>query len=648
MSDQIRSSVFIGREAAVHTGNGNQIISLGEATGKDPRRIADDQLLWFRQRFLSPGGFTRAGAVLESHGTVFLDGTPGTGRRTAAWILLGELYSGSETFHELLLKDKPPYLKTSQVGEGALVLVDLSAITSEQAWTEVQGELPDLRKVVHERGAHLVAILPTRRVERLGADLGAYRVEITRPAGIGVLQRYLRMAGIPVAETDSAPQATSGFLLRSPSMQEIADFAALVVEARTTAGSAGGFAAWCESALAALDNHQGKLVADDLVKLRKGPQRALLLATAMLHGAHIDVIHRATAAMLEGVKYPQDERPLLERADLAARFQKIGATPDASGQVRFDKLGYDSAVRTHFWTHRPELREPIQKWVGDAVGLTGLETDDRDKLIKRFAELCLHDRYRDLLLTLISQCAKDTGNGFRTSAAVQALRRGLQHEQHSRFFRKKIYEWSRETNLPKGLTEVLVVACWQVMAVRHPDQAMVRLHHLARRERGTTHARAALMQLVGADAQLRVRMLERLVERLQLEEWPIDADLFVEFADPAPLTATGPRMRAPLSDPGLRERLITGWSIAFHRCPYEVWRTQVERWIRTASDDEPHREYLLDTLVAGGGQRADLLARLHVITRDLDRPGTDGQERHAFLIDHVLRKINFSMGIGAV
>ncbi|WP_051751284.1 hypothetical protein [Streptosporangium amethystogenes] len=647
MSDQIRSSVFIGREAAVHTGNGNQIILLGETTGKDPRRIADDQLSWFRQRFLPPGDFTRAGEVLESCGTVFLDGTPGTGRRTAAWILLGELYSGSETFHELLLRDKAPYLNTSQVGEGALVLVDLSTITSEQVWTEVQDELPDLRKVVHEHGAHLVVVLPTRRVERLGADLGAYRVKITRPAGRAVLQRYLRMEGIPVAETDSAPQAAADFLIRKPSMQEIADFAALVVEARTTAGSAGGFASWCENALAVLDNHQGNLVAKDLAELRQGPQRALLLATAMLHGAHIDVVHRATAAMMEGVEHPQDERPLLERADLDTRFQEIKATPDAFGRVRFDRLGYDSAVRVHFWTHRPELREPIQKWVGDTVGLTGLETEDRDKLIKRFAEQCLHDRYRDLLLTLVSQCAKDIGNGFRMDAAVQALRQGLQHEQHGRFFRQKIYDWSRETILPRGLTQVLVVACWQVMAVRHPDQAMVRLHHLARRERGTTHAHTALVQLVGADAQLRVRMLERLVKRLQLEEWPIDADLFLEFADPAPLTAAGPRTRAPLSDPALREQLITGWSIAFQRRPYEVWRTQAERWIRAAFEEEPHREHLLDTLVAGGEQRADLLARLHVITRDLARLGTDGQERHNFLVDRVLRKINFAMGIGA-
>lgn len=634
----------------MHAGSGDQIVFslLAEAAGKDPRRIADDQLSWLRRRFLSPGGFAKAAAALESHGTVFLDGTPGTGRRTAAWMLLGELHSGSETFHELLLKDKSPYLNTSQVGEGALVLVDLSAIPNEQVWAEVQGELPDLRKVVHEHSAHLVVILPTGRVERLGADLGAYRVKIVRPAGQVVLQRYLRMERIPVAETDSAPQAASDFLAKNPSMQEIADFAALVVEARATAESAGGFAGWCESALAALDNHQGKLVTDDLVELRKGPQRALLLATAMLHGTHIDVIHRSAVALLEGVRHPHDERPLLEQADLAVRFQEIKATPDASGRVRFDKLGYDSAVRAHLWTHRPELREPIQRWVGDTVGLTDLETDDRDKLIKRFAEQCLHDRYRDLLLTLVSQCAKDTGNGFRMGAAIQALRHGLQHEEHGRFFRQKIYDWSRETNLPRGLTQVIVVACWKVMAVRHPDQAMIRLHHLARRERGTTHARDALVQLVGADAQLRVRMLERLVQRLQLEEWPIDADLFVEFADPAALTATGPHTRAPLSDPDLREQLIIGWSIAFHRRPYEVWRTQVERWIQTAFADEAHREHLLDTLVAGGGQHADLLARLHVITRDLARPGTDGQEHHAFLVDRVLRKINFSMGIWAV
>ncbi|MGV9772653.1 hypothetical protein [Streptosporangium sp. NPDC003464] len=653
MSDQFRAFVS-ANYGAMNAGSGDQYVfmQLAQAAGKDPRGVADDQLAWLRQRFIPPGGFARACEVLESHGTVFLDGAPGAGRKAAAWMLLQELYSGTETFHEILLGEEgAPYLDldTSQVGEGALLLVDLSAITSEQVWATVQDELPSFRKVVQSHTSRLVVVLPSGMIESLRADLGTYRIGITRPSAGAVFQRYLRAKDIPVAETDSAPEALSEFLARNPSMRGIADFATLVIEVRTTARSA-GFAAWCDSALAVLDNKQSMRVTERLATLPQGPQRALLLATAMLHGARAEAIQRATASLLDIAEHPQNVLPLLEHADLTVRLKEINATADASGRVRFDEFGYDSAVRVHFWTHWPELREFIRKWVGNTVGLPGLETDDRNKLVERFARQCLQDRHRDQLLALVSQCAENPGNDVRMGAAVQALRQGLKHEEHGQFFRQKIREWASETSLSRGLAQVLVVTCWKVMAVHHPDQAMVRLHHLARKESGTTHARDALAQIVGADAQLRVWMLKRLVQRLQLgsEKWrQADARLFLEFADPVPLVTLGPRTRAPLSDPVVREELTVGWHVAFRRYPYETWRAQAERWIQAAFEDEQHCEHLLDVLVDGGEQRTALLAPLYVIARDLVPPSADGRERHAFLVSLVRRKINAALGFQA-
>ncbi|MBG0821709.1 hypothetical protein HS048_13285 [Planomonospora sp. ID91781] len=637
---------------ATHTGDGDQYVTqhisftqLAQAAGKDPRRIAGDQLAWLRKRFVPPPGLARARRVLECNDTVFLDGTPGAGRRSAAWMLLYELYSGHETFHEILPDEDGGQrcLDLDQIGDSALILVDLSAPADEQTWSKIRGELHDLRVAAHEHAARLVVVLPAGTAGRLQPDLSAFRVEIIRPPGQTVFQRYLRAADIPVTETDSVSKPLSGFLAGTPSMRKIADLAELVVEARER--SEGGFAAWCEDALAVLDNRQGTLVTENLTTLREGPQRALLLATAMLHGARAEVVHRATAALLRKVKHPQADLPLLEHTDLTVRLKEIGASANASGRVRFDKFGYDSAVRSHFWTHWPELRDPLQKWVTGIVDLPGLEQSDRDELVERFARQCLRDGHPNMLMDLVRQCTGAPVTRFRLEAAVRALRHGLQDEVHSRFFRRKILDAAETTPVSRELTQVIAVTCWKVIAVHHPDQALVRLHHLARREAGTVHARDALARLVGSDARLRVWMLKRLVQRLQSgnERWRrFDAGLFLELADPTPLVAPGPHTYSPLSDPGVQEQLATGWHLVFLLCPYEVWRAQAQRWFRAALENEAHREPLLEVLIRGGRQRTDLLAPLYVAARDLS---ADGRERHAPFLALVRQKIDAALSL---
>ncbi|MFG2075977.1 hypothetical protein [Nonomuraea maritima] len=653
MNDQFSSTVR-ANHGTIHSGSGdviNVFAQLAESAGKDPRAIADDQLAWLRKRFVPPGGFARAKAILQSSSTVFLEGQLGTGRTTAAWMLLEDFYSGTETIHELLLRDKKAtYLDADQITEHALLLVDLSALTDERIWIDVQGELSGLRKVIHQRKAHLVVVLPTERNGTLRADLGAYSVTLSRPAEQKVLRSYLRAESIPTAATDAMPADCVEFFAKAPPIRRIADFASLVIEARDAMGSDGDFAVWCKKALAVLDNKQSASVRDKLATLCWGPQRAMLLATAMLHGAHVENVHRACASLLQVVGHPQAQHPLLEQADTAVLLKEIGATTDSFGKVRFNDFGFDSAVRNHFWTHWPNLRESIRTWVVEVIGISGIDQEDRDKLIKRFAEQCLHHRYRDLLPEFVQHCAENPRNGPRMNAAFLALRQGLEHEEHARIFRQTIYTWSTNATISKGLLQVLVVACWKVIAVHHPGQAMVRLHHLARREHGTTYARDVLAEMVDSDVQLRVWILRRLVDRLLSEDptWDsFDVELFLKFADPASLVISRPRTSSPLRQPSAREALFEGWRAVFGQCPYEAWVDQAKRWIRTAFYEEQHREHLLDPLIYGGGHRADVQARLHVIARDLvtgPAAPIDAQ-RHALFTDRVLQKINAALGI---
>ncbi|MBG0817566.1 hypothetical protein [Planomonospora sp. ID82291] len=654
MSDQIISSV-LSDGGEVHAGRGDQYNSDGPqynnctfaasagAGGKHPRTVADDQLLWLWRRFVHPGGFGRARRVLSSCGTVLLDGTPGSGRTAAAKMLLYELRSGPETFRELLPdEEREGHPNVEGVGDGDLVWLDL-ATASERLWSEVHGGLPSLRKTVQERGARLVVVLPGGRVERLHPELGQYRVEITRPPGAQVFQRYLRLAGVPASDTVAPVPALSGFLRANRSMQEIAEFAERVARARSAPG-AGGFATWCENARAAVTDRSAE-VARFVAQLRRGPQRALLLTAAMLHGAHADAVHGAGAVLLRMVENPQEECPLLERADLVERLHEIHAEPDAHGKVSFRKPGYDAAVRAHFWRHMPELREHLQAWVEKTVGSPDLDRGDRDGLVRRFAEQCLHDRYRTALVSLLWRwTAGPSRSELRLRAAAGLLEQGLQHDEHGRFFREKIFEWSLKEDLPDGLSQVLVEACWQTMAVRHPDQAMVRLHHLARREGRATRAREALVGLVRADPRLHRSMLERLCRHFTGElgrrEWPLDVDLFLELAEPRLITDGGTHAHAFLADTAVRERLAAGWSAAFRLRAPDEWTPQAHAWLSAASRQGRYRARLVDVLMEGSERRMDVRARLYVLARGVDRSTAVGRRDVDSVAEHVYRRTN--------
>jgi hypothetical protein len=128
---------------------------------------------------------------------------------------------------------------------------------------------------------------------------------------------------------------------------------------------------------------RGPQVAKHVAAMTGGPQRALLLTTAMLHGAHADAVHSATTLLLHAVDHPMDDRPPLEHADLAMRLEEASAGLTQHGAVRFKELEYDTAVRTHFWDHRPDLREHLGTWVGRTVELTDpvLSPDDRHHVV---------------------------------------------------------------------------------------------------------------------------------------------------------------------------------------------------------------------------------------------------------------------------
>ncbi|MFF4985754.1 hypothetical protein ACFY19_01130 [Streptosporangium saharense] len=652
MSDWINS--FVSTTGPVQAGGGDlyafSISMLADSRGRTPRARARDELVWLRSRFVLPGGYARARDILEAHRVVFLDGEPGSGRNTAGWMLLYGHHSGVETFHELSSKteDETRRLDPDHVEEHGLLSLDLSDV-EERDWRDTQEDLYPLIKAVRERAARLVVVLPHDRVRagEFRADLDRYRAGITHPPAREVLRRYLREGGIPGIELDFSSPELSDFLNRGRPVRDVARFAGIVLEARERSQEGERFAAWCENALAVM-TRAVEQIAGLLAKAREGPQRALLLTTAMLHGAHADAVYHGAASLLRVTKHPEDERKLLEREDLAERLKDIEVEADVSGRVRFAKVEQDFAIRTHFWRHVPDLRVGLCDWVGETVRSTELDPEDRDRLVQRLAEQCLNDRYRGMLVKAVYEWGTSPPDPHRLRAAAMALEKGLREEEHGRFFRKQVYDWSREGQLPVMFAQLLVVMCREVIAVRHPDEAVVRLHHLARRERTTTYAWDTLVGLARGKPQLHRLMLDRLNYQLAVAEkkqYLADTGLFLELADPVSLTASGDRRRSLIAESAVRRWLTGCWKGVF-RSPPEVWSSRTGDWLVAASRDGRHREALLDVLVEGGEGHMDILSRLYITARDLARSATpEEREDRALLVKLLRRRIDAVIGI---
>ncbi|TQL18243.1 hypothetical protein [Streptomyces sp. SLBN-134] len=636
--------------APVHAGSGDLYVTMG-AQLQDPdrptfRRLADDHLGWLRKVLVAPAGMGAARHMLTDTGTVILDGPPGSGRTSVSRVLLREYDQGTGVFHELL-PDEQDELSLSNpalVGTGDQLLLDLSAATAVQ-WAAARADLSALRKAVHEQHAHLVVVMPYGHP--LDPDLQHYRINIDPPDGLEVFRRHLRFHGVAY-EPD--PTVTA-FLAESRPMREIADFADLVRRAREAAAGE-GFARWCTTARKARDDRRAE-TARLVAELREGPQRALLITVAMLHGAHADVIHRAAQLLLHTLKFPPDEQSVLEGKDLAERLAEIPAGTGPDGHVRFTELDYDAAVRAHFWDHMPDLRQPMGTWVAHTV-----DSDDpnvtralRDSLVARLAEQYLRTGRGERLASLAEDWSTTTTtrttSQARLEAAVHALTCGLNDPAHGRNFRHWIYLWCAQRQLRGEFAQVLVQVCADVIAASHPDQALFRLYHLARREQGTSRALQALCDLVATSSRLRRRLLDRLARS------PFSAAelrIFLSACDPVPLTARHDNGNTLIEENGARESLTIGWRAVLNDLSHAEWHPYAERWLHSAAELGHRGDPLLDLLVAAadrcGGHRGTAFAELYASARAAERAAPHSAAGATATTDLLLQKISTAQDLG--
>ncbi|MFG3104156.1 ABC transporter substrate-binding protein [Streptomyces sp. NPDC048182] len=632
---------FVGEAyGSVHSGDGNQYNFYFEKAAhwlrsearKRPRSIAEQDRRHLAERFVPPPGLQRARARLHVERTVLVDGLSGSGRRAAALMLLHELPAGEGTLHELpdtSDDDTGPALDARYIGRDDRLLLDLSE-TDEARYLAVQNALSDFRSAVVARDAHLVVIGPHHLNYLLREELRHLTTELGRPGAGRVLAVHLKCAGIQPDEAALGGTELAGFLTRAP-LRDVAALADRIRRFRDTSSADRGLADWLRRSLEDQHDQSGR-VAADFAAAHSGRHRALQLAVAMFHGATPDMVLQAANALLELLSHPPDPTPRLDQADLAAELAAVQAAGDPDGRVRFTIAGYGRAVRQHFWTFLPDIRRQLRDWLMRQAADPALDPEVRRVAVGHFVQQTLRVAHPEDLAWVVERWTSSGAPARLIPEAARVLALGLDNEHHGRFFRQRVYDWATSADTSVHCSRVLVMVCEQTMAGSHPDQALVRLHHLARgRDDGVrSAARQAVLRLTACDDRLYQLMLKRLETGITYRLSAADLGLFVELADPGRL----------LGRHSVRASLAACWAGVLRG--RADWTTLVGLWL-DAGRTGRGRDLVADVLVTACARDPRLLGRLYRVTRDWLglRPDADRTD----MVSRLLRTINAAQGL---
>lgn len=619
MTEQDRVTVNDPR-GPVNNGSGPQTIYYGVGPdwmirkGVESLRIVREDRLRLADRFVPPLGYRIAADRLKKPGSVvLLEAPPGSGRRAAAIMLLhglGEDGGADEDgvrFEELPSTDKEE--ASLAPGEGDRFLLDLSGITDEEAYAKAHRRLAMHRSQVQEAGAHMVVVLPSSMEHAHAPDLEPHTVTLGRPRGIAVVTRYLRMDRMTFSPADFGSADLQPLFDRSP-MRDLVRLAGLVRSARDSGRFGTEFTGWLDQAMHAVTDRAGD-VSRQVATVRTAPERALLLTTAVFEEARADAVYEAWRSLMRTVRHEEEATTELARTDFGERLVALGIERDPDGRLRFGRLAYADAVRTYFWANFPGVRDDLRDWIGHAAGLRSLTTDDRVNVVVRFGERSLAVGRPDHLFDLVVRWADSVTGASCDPRAVSALELGLSHERFGGWFRKRMYECATSGTSSHGLVRVLTAACVQSLGATHPDQALVRLHHLAvRKGEEAREARDALLDLAGRDRRLYRLLIDRLRGRTRRDP---------SGAEPHLLLLTellrGDRALEPPPWPDL----FLGWEAVFSQPPTEFWNPLVRSWLDAAASDST-REMALGVMVGAARGRPAALHRLYAIACDWAGP----------------------------
>ena len=412
-----------------------------ERTRLDPRRVA--------QRYVEPEGFLEALAKLLGSRAVVLAGPAGTGRRTAATVLLERL--GGLHLVEIEV-DEEASLARHPIAAKEGYLLDLTA-ADDATVEQVRTALADFTKTLDKEDSSLVVIVDDDRAQGFDA------VRLAAPAPAEVLRAHLedREVEPALAELPTTPA-------------EAVRLAELVVSVEDRQDVLGAYTNWSSRLREEFERHEDV------------PWRALLLAAAFLESAHQDVVDAAADALLAETRYEGPKPHPLAGVGLAEKLAGIGAS---AGTVTFAKPGYAEAVIDHVWTDFPALREPLVDWL---IGLPrALSNEDSARLTVRLVGLGVTAVVK--AVTVWSESALPMA---RRLLAVAALDPVIGPD-----IRRVLKNWSKRRDLSTRLSEVAIAVCGGELGNRFPHIALTRLGSFVRRPELTDQVAVALSTMAG-------------------------------------------------------------------------------------------------------------------------------------------------------
>jgi hypothetical protein len=580
----------------------------------------DARFDWLSVRFVRPLGFDRARRTLEAKRMVMISGPVGSGRRSTSQMLARTI--GAGLFHDLpaLYGDTREELDSSSFRPGDWLFCALADSTADPSTAELT--INTYRAISQTHDCALLITVPEQWSELVPDDLRPLVASIDRPDAHAVLVQHLQADSVAAERGELSGVVGLPEFLGHASMSQIGHLAHRTVEAarlQPTAGCVG----WISQALTSAT--ESAIQVAETARTLEGRARALLLAAGLLEGARADAIHEAAEALLKRLDYPAADTHRLDQPGIGDLLHGVGAELDGRGAVRFRRqLAYDGAVRAHFWRNYPDLRDAFRDWVQGFVPSPSLGRGERDRAVDRAVEQCLDvGRYSDIADWALewTRGAAAAATASTAPLAATALGRALGDDRAGWWFRRRIYDWACDHNLPVGLAQVLVAVCADQLAITHPERAVVRLHHLARHRMTAVQEAAGhrLCQLTERDDRNFRQLLERLDNNLADppcgQQRQSDVRLFLRLAGARQLTGTTSWLTAGSSG---RASFVRCWSAALRFASDDQLAETVECWLDAAVERrEPG--VLLSVLVDAGDGQPKLIGRVYRTARDWSR-----------------------------
>lgn len=584
---------------------------------------------WLKQRFVPPPGLAAVREKLHEHRVVLLHGDPGIGRRSAAKILLGELAEDGRSFVEFVNVDSASekVLTNERLQHGVPHLLDLADIPDE-AVLQRQGELREVLGVLEAREAHLVVVLSCSTDVRLPEELHPHVVSVDPPGPEAVLRSHSDVDGVglpgPLPDFPELQQVLQG------PVRDIAALAGRVVACRQD-NPGWTVEEWLRAGLDEAGEHTREVAAqlqkDELAEARS---RGVLLAAALCEGVVRDAVFFAAQELFAVLADLRGERARLEQDGYGRQLEHIGVREDDAQRLTFPRYGYAGAVRRYFWDNYPDLRKVFREWADRLTELDWLTRADCRQIVDRYVEQSLRTGHAQDLQQLVEGwlelAAKHRAR--RVELATRALMVGVVDDRHGPRFRKLLYKWSKEVGLAAHMGQVLVRVCTSALVGEFPEQAVVRLHHRARREQssGELSAVEALRVLSAQDGRVLRCLIHRLAEKFEAGNRHRDLLVFravIEQVVPVPEGSS----RSLVSEPSVCRSLRLLWTEVLTNAESgddedRIWvedvRTAVQDWLRAAAAFEDPSP-VLRILVDAAEGNVHVLAQLYVVARDLGR-----------------------------